>query len=262
MARPTKEQIAAKENALAERIASAVESALEKQRATIRAEIEGDVARQLEAAREAAGLPDASVAPAGAIDMTKPRTPEGDKGMVTALALAIANLSSQGTGKQELVDPEVLAKRAEARALLVKLLIDSRATENIPTYRVVGEKGCFFNETKIQPQWFDPVTKAMKDTEIYWDEAPNESLAPTNDIAEQIFAAFMESIGESPDKRESANVSWVRTDKRLFRGMKGEQREALYGNGGGDIRVEGKGGQLAANRKHVLGNVAPALVMR
>lgn len=261
MARPSKAEVAAKEAALAEKIATAVATGIESARATIRAEIEEDVARQLMAARELAG----GVAPAadpGIHDMTKARTAEGDKGLVTSLALAIANLSSQGTGKQELIDPEILETRAQARKRMVDLLVKARAEENIPTYRVIGEKGCFFNETKIQPQWFDPVTKAMKDTEIYWDEVPNESLEPTNDIATEVFAAFMESIGETTEKRPAEAVSWVRTEKRLFRGMKGEQRDALYSKGIGDIRVEGKGGQMAGKRQNIMGTVAAPIVMR
>jgi len=191
-------------------------------------------------------------------DMSHPSTPDGTKAFASALGLAIANLSAQGTGKQELVPPEILEARANARGRMMQLLVKARAENNLPTYRVL--KPCYFNSTKIEPQWHDNVTKAMKDTEIYWDEVPNEDLEPTNEMAVQVFTEFLNSIGEAPKKRNEPAEVWVRSENRLYKGMTTEQRAQVYGSST-DIRIEGKGAPTTGKREHILGTVtAPAVV--
>lgn len=200
-----------------------------------------DILAQLEAARAAA--------PGGGT----PSTPEGDKGFASALALAIANLSSQGTGKADYVPPAVLEERAKHHKRMIDLVVEAKAAGNTPKYRVL--KPVYFNETKIMEQWFDPADRKMKDTFIWWDQLPSNALEPANDIATEIFAAFSQSLGDVPDKRNDPVTPWVRTDKRLFRGMSPEQRE--QSTGGMDLRVAGQGAPRDASHKHILGNVAP-----
>lgn len=263
MARPTKEQIAAREKAEAERFSKAVKEGLADAKAEIRAAIEQDVISQLAAARAEGGILLPQNHDPDVREASQPATPDGNRAFASALALEIANLSAQGTGKQEFVPPEVLEARANARGRMMQLLVKARMDgasdrNKIPTYRVM--KACYFNSTKIEPQWHDPLSKSMKDTEIYWDEVPNQDLEPTNDAAVQVFSEFLNSIGESPAPKKESAVQWVRSENRLFKGMTADQRASVYGSST-DIRIEGKGAPTTGKREFILGNItAPAVV--
>lgn len=116
----------------------------------------------------------------------------GDDGLAERLALAIATLSDQGTGSRRRVAPEVLKARDEARKRMVDLIIAARAAGRVPSYRLTNK--VLLDEQLIDPVWIDKNHTAQP-TEIDWPGVPNEAMVPLNDVAKEIHAAFIESIG-------------------------------------------------------------------
>lgn len=117
--------------------------------------------------------------------------PTGDKSMMQELALAISQLTTQGTGKV-VVAPEVMMKREQARDRMIKLIIAARAERKVPTYKLRSKT--FINERLIEPLW-SAADHTSHSTEIdFWGQ-PNDAMVPTNDVAREIFAAFKDSIG-------------------------------------------------------------------
>jgi hypothetical protein len=49
----------------------------------------------------------------------------------------------------------------------------------------------------VQPFWVDSMHIAQP-TEIDWPGVPNDAMAPLNDVAREIFAAYLASIGSKP----------------------------------------------------------------
>jgi hypothetical protein len=121
------------------------------------------------------------------------QTRPGDSNFAEGLALAIAQLSSQGTGRAKPVAPEVLKARTDARELMTKLLVEARSQGNVPTYELRNK--VYLAETMIEPVFIDPATKEQRPTSIDWQGVPNEAMIPTNDIARAIHEAFSNSIG-------------------------------------------------------------------
>lgn len=260
MARPTKEEQAAKRQIEDERIASIVATALataqDKMRSDLRAELLAEVSQV--AAETMPAVP--------AVNLTHPQGGDGDKGFASALALAIANLSAQGTNKAPFVPPEKMEAWANARERMVALIIASRAKygetgsdDDLPKYRLL--KSQYLNEMLIQPTVVNTITHTVDDQFIVWDEPPNEQMAPANVVAEAIFSAFMGSIGDTIIKDKPENQSIARTSKGLIMGVR---------NRGGN---EGMGPQMrdprirtdkASSVKHVavLGTVAAPAAMR
>ena len=113
------------------------------------------------------------------------------------LAMAIAQLTDQGTGQPARVPPEILLARAEAKKRMYALIRAAAESENIPTYRLVAQisvalEGC--GETLIEPLWRGSDNRVYP-TEIKWLGVPNLAMEPTNDAASEIMQAFAESIG-------------------------------------------------------------------
>lgn len=118
---------------------------------------------------------------------------QGDAGFAEGLALAIAQLSSQGTGRAKPVPPEVIKARNDARGLMTELIINARARGDVPTYELRNK--VYLSEVLIDPVYIDPATKEQRPTSIDWHGVPNEAMIPTNDIAKAIYEAFSNSIG-------------------------------------------------------------------
>lgn len=115
----------------------------------------------------------------------------GDKNMMQELALAISELTTQGTGKVR-VAPEVIMKREQARERMIKLIIAARAEKKIPSYQLRHK--IFLNERLIEPMWAGS-DHIARPTEIDFWGVPNDAMVPTNDVAKEIFTAFKDSIG-------------------------------------------------------------------
>lgn len=143
-----------------------------------------------------------------------------DKRFAETLAMAFAQLNEQGNGRKY-VDPVVLRERAEARERMKQLLVAARrnhqvainelvnrhgrqltqpelaklSVEHVPSYRVVAKT--LLDNQVVEPMWVDKNHTAQP-TEIDWPGVPNDAMQPLNDVAKEIHAAFMASIGSRP----------------------------------------------------------------
>ena len=128
----------------------------------------------------------------------RPAAPEGDaQSLFRQMALAIAEISDQGTNRKR-VAPEVLAARAAAHERMVAAIMEAkRAHEREgaerPKYRAIGKM--YLNERFIEPFVVDPATKRPKPVEFRWSGVPNEVMRPINGPAEKIYKHFLSSIG-------------------------------------------------------------------
>lgn len=150
-------------------------------------EFQAAVASQVSAALEPllAKLGDARVAAGSA--------PEGgDRSLMRELALSLAELTTQGSGKVK-VSPEVIMLREESREKMVALIIEARAEKKVPTYHLANK--IFMNNRIIEPFWVHPSTKSVENTELDFWGIPNEAMVPANDTAKAIFKAYKGWIG-------------------------------------------------------------------
>lgn len=117
-----------------------------------------------------------------------------DRGFAEGLALAIANIGNQGVGRTKIVAPEVLAARDGARERMIDLIIQARADGVAPAYRLTQK--CYLDEQMVEPMWIGP-DHVARPTEIEWPGVPNHAMVPVNEIATEIHAAFMASVGST-----------------------------------------------------------------
>jgi len=133
----------------------------------------------------------------------------GDDNLVERLALAIADISDQGTNRKR-VAPEILAQRAKAHVRMVELLkavhermkaegladdIDAAQELGlVPEYRIRVQM--YLDNQLIQPFYVDS-NKRAQPTEIFWMGAPNDGMVPLNGVAAEIHDAYRESVGDN-----------------------------------------------------------------
>ena len=133
----------------------------------------------------------------------------GDDGLVERLALAIADISDQGTNRKR-VAPEILAQRAKAHVRMVELLkgvhdrlraeglandLDTAQERGlVPEYRIRVQM--YLDNQLIQP-FYVGSDKVARATEIFWMGAPNDGMVPLNDVAAEIHEAYRESVGDN-----------------------------------------------------------------
>ena len=124
--------------------------------------------------------------------LAKVNEARGDASWAQTLAMAIATVSDQGVGTRKRVAPEVIKSREDARVRMVDLIVAARAAGRLPSYRLTNK--VLLDEQLIDPVWIDNNHTAQP-TEIDWPGVPNEAMVPLNDVAKEIHAAFIESIG-------------------------------------------------------------------
>lgn len=151
--------------------------------------------------------------------------------MLSKMALAIAEMGHQGSGRVRPVAPEVMQQRADAKRKLDDLLAEvncnlKRAKDSddkeltlkwLPRYQVIGK--IFFNE-----QFVEPYTKAPRPGDppipsiINWSGPPNDCLLPLNSIAKKLKQLFKESVGTATklDPISGPNGGQVAPDRRAY----------------------------------------------
>jgi hypothetical protein len=153
-------------------------------------------------------LPDliAKLTPAGASGPS-----HENQGWAEQLSMAIANLTDQRDGSR-FVAPEVIRFRKQAREKMVDLIIDARTAwseaklrgdrhgmeANSPSYRLVGK--VFLDETLVDPMYIEDGTHKALPTTIDWPSVPSDAMVPLNAVAEGIFSAFKDSVGNVSEK--------------------------------------------------------------
>ncbi len=126
--------------------------------------------------------------------------------MMSKLAMAIAELTDQGTGRKR-IDPEEAIKRRQAHERMGELILKARSEGKKPQYQVLNK--VYLNERFIEPFRRGPEGKPIP-TVITWTGVPNEYMMPMDPIARGISEAFKESIGsvvEGP--QQSKKPLWM-----------------------------------------------------
>ena len=126
----------------------------------------------------------------------KGAAPEGsspDRTLISSLALELAELTGQGSGRRY-VAPEILRSRAQAADRMMELIHKAAKDRTLPTYRVTGK--VLLEDQIVEPFYIGKDHVACP-TEIGWGGVPNEAMSPINEVAQEIFAAFQASIGST-----------------------------------------------------------------
>lgn len=156
---------------------AALAAAVEAQMAGIKAQNEAFEQRMLAAvAQRVSGIPGA------------------DATMLSELAMHIAELTDQGSGRKR-VAPEILAKRELAGKELVARLKKVKADDHKPVYRVMRE--VYLAERIIRPYRLDEATKQPVPVYIEFQGCPSDHLRPHNAVAKEVFDIFIRWIGHS-----------------------------------------------------------------
>ena len=184
----------------------------------------------------------------------------GDQKFAEMIALAIGQLTDQGTGRKR-VAPEILRQRTEARALMTELLVQARLKKDKPTYQLRNK--VYFDEQLIEPIWIAP-DHTQRATEIEWYGPPNEALIPLNDAAKGIFKAYMDSIGSienAPSERPLAGVTAgglvIKSGSQAVRPVTAlGDRQGMEPHGEG-LNIVHRNKPGSYKETHILGTVAP-----
>lgn len=145
-------------------------------------------------------------APAGA--------PAPDQHFAEALAMALAGIANQGTGKK-VVPPEVLAKRAHAKDRMVELILKYRQEKTVPVYELVA--GTFLDDRWIPAAQITAGHQVIP-TEIRYRGIPNSSMRPANDAARAIWEEYCDWIGSHKGGATMSRVPVNRSQEVSFNG--------------------------------------------
>lgn len=183
-----------------------------------------------------------------------------DHAFADALAMAIAGLTDQGSGRKH-VAPQVIKARSLARERMTQLLIEARANGYVPTYELRNK--VYLDEVLVDPIWIDPASKEQRATVIEWRSVPNDVMVPVNEVAKEIFAAYKDSIGTVDDAPVQPAILGVTAGGLTIKSGSKAVREVVAfkdradlkeSEGGLNIPHRGKPGQFV--EKHILGTVA------
>ena len=172
-----------------------------------------------------------------------------------ALAMAIAELSDQGTNRKR-VAPEVLVGREQARERMLSLIVEARTLGETPVYTLRHK--VYLDEVLVDPIWVDG-SHVQRPTEIGWGGIPNNAMRPVNDIATRIYEAFCESIGSSVSEARQDGPMRVTAGGLTIMGRPQQQREAGHvgrGQSGGGLQIRGRSPVGAVKETRVLGTIA------
>jgi hypothetical protein len=179
-----------------------------------------------------------------------------------SLAMAIATLTDQGTGRKR-VSPDVMKKQVDERKEMVRLILEARATGIKPRYSLTNK--VYFSDQVIDPIWIGR-DKAQNRTEIDWDGVPNDAMQPVNDVAARIYSAYLGSTGGAPKVVEDAPMAVTPKGLTVFRGRQRPAVPGVHGTfdevddaavvNGGEVKIahQNEGGRYVERR--VLGTVA------
>jgi hypothetical protein len=158
-----------------------------------------------------------------------PASGDDNRDFMRGLALAIAEISDQGTSRKR-VDPKILAARSEARERLIVLIVATKDAGIRPEYRLVAP--VYFNEQLVQPYRVDAQTKELVPTEICWNGCPNDAMIPLCDHAKAIFAEYRASVGQLEGTAGTFDKSpaWVTAGGLMVKGagpLSGKRQVAM-----------------------------------
>ncbi len=217
----------------------------------------------------------AELGPAAAAAPATAEARTADRSLLEGLAHAMAK-AADPANKRRILAPEIVQERALAREEMKRAILTHHAKGEVPIYQVV--RTTFLNETLIHPQFHNPMTKAMDDTEIDWPGVPNQAMVPVSDSAKEIHAHYLKSIGARAGhvlmgfKLEGDNIAdrmvplhelgapIVLTGKEIRRGHPGAPRDMSISD---SLSADPRRGNPAARPKtqSILGTTAPPAVI-
>lgn len=183
---------------------------------------------------------------------------DGDMKLMRHLAIAIAEISDQD-GKKRRVAPEEMEARAAALQKMEDLIIDAVANNKIAVYRLTRE---VYLGDQLIPSTYVDAQHVRRPQEIEWDGAPNEAMEPVNEVAAEIHAAFIRSIGgRTKEAKVNYNKATDRPGLRVLTQDPRTQRAPEIGNGRQrhdtpGLRVMRPGMPGEASQTRVLGTIA------
>lgn len=173
-----------------------------------------------------------------------------------ALAMAIATLTDQGTGRKRIA-PEEMTKRDKARERMTDLIEKANRDQSEPAYKL--RHIVYLGERRVNPAWIDERHRQQA-TEIGWYGVPNEAMEPMNDVAKAIYAAFEESIG-AVGKRDLGAVSVTASGLAIIKGAaqipEAEHTGQTSGRGNMAPTIRGRGAPAPAVETNILGTIMP-----
>ncbi len=180
----------------------------------------------------------------------------GEQSWAEGLAMAIAQLNDQGTGRKR-VAPEIVKARDEARKEMMRLLIEAKASGQTPYYTLRNK--VYLDEVLVEPIYIDPATKSPRATEIGWPSVPSEAMVPSNEVAKGIFEMFSKSIGSS-DWNKPADTFGITVGGLVVKNGAVQPKRAIPSEDG-HIKTEGltiahRGGEKTFKEIPILGTVA------
>ncbi len=117
-----------------------------------------------------------------------------------SLAMAMSEIADQGSGKPPRVAPEILEQRRIAAEKMQRLIIEARARDDVPVYQLKNKMQLYIADKG--PAIVEPIWRGNDHihypTEIESYGVPNLSMIPVNPVAEEIFAAYRDSVGNVP----------------------------------------------------------------
>lgn len=180
------------------------------------------------------------------------------------LAMALAQLTNQGTGRKAPVSPDVLKFRAEARERMYKLLEEAHDQNLQPEYKLCAIT--VLDDQRIDPKWIGAPHEGQKDTEIVWPGVPNDAMIPQNDVAKEIFKAFKDSNSHNPRESlgvpEGLNKTWLNHGGLVVRAGKATTPEVGGPDNSTDngLRVKHRSVPGQAKQIHITGTIAAPAV--
>lgn len=222
-----------------------------------------------------------ALADMGLAGSSAPSISGADHNFLDRMAMSIATLSQQGSGKVY-VAPAVLQSRAEARERMDGLIAETmrgiaearaagvsedamRVRGLWPTYQLTARIQLMgdYGPEVVEPLWQDK-DRVVQATVIDWEGQPNEAMRPQNERAKAIFEAYTASIGNN-EKFEPKLKIGLSARGRVVTGNAVNprmERNPLNDSeprdeGSSRFRVHNAGAPGRVVQKHILGTIAP-----
>lgn len=112
--------------------------------------------------------------------------------LISDLSVAIAQMADTGDNRKK-ISPAEATKRIEAAAKMGELLDRIHSDTSLkPHYELVAET---FLEEQLLQKFVAAGEGSWKTNHIIWRGAPNTAMKPVNDIAKELYALYLTSIG-------------------------------------------------------------------
>ena len=184
--------------------------------------------------------------------------PTDVKALLDGLALAIAEMSHQGSPRDKPVDPAVLAERRAGQERMDALIAEARALPRgdprRPKYKTRSKQN--LSDHMIDPWRRNSATKKAIPVEFRWLGEPNDAMIPLNEMAERIYVEFRASRGNKKEyEKQVRRQAWLSDGGLLIEGTPPMRREVGSLNSENDVLDIGDPYDPNASHVRVLGTI-------